>query len=580
MKYFISIFLLLFIFYSCKTKESLAISKQFDYKSKILTEEEQRKFDIYFYEASREKMLGNIDKSASHLSECLRIDPTSSATMFELANLFLLAKKYDKAQELLEQAIKYNPDNYWYQVFLADLYQNGDEGSKAIKIYENLISGDNDNEEYLYMLAQLYAQNNEYQLSINTYNRLEQLVGITDVISLDKERLYVTQGKKKNAFNEVERLISKYPFEPLYSSYKGDLYLYYKDYENAFKTYNNVFSIDSTYDVINFSLYNLEIARNNLSSAKDFFLKGMHSKFVSLNEKIEKLIPFLVENDKKSFLNNNDIESILIDLKNDNPFDSRVYIAYADFLKSVNRKEEALINFKNAVLVDGGNSKIWEEILFLDIELGKFDNLKDDASEALKIFNDKPIFYYFLSNALIQEKKYNDALPVLKNGLKYLKNENNFASQFHALIADVYYELDSIDNSFIYYESAIVLNDKNIVALNNYSYYLSIQNKDLEKAEKMSSRCIELEPGNPTYLDTYAWVLFKRKRYLEAKFIIERAYDNGGNNNSIIVEHYGDIMYFNNDIEKAVILWIKSKEMGNESKIIDKKIEFKKYFEE
>ncbi len=49
--------------------------------------------------------------------------------------------------------------------------------------------------------------------------------------------------------------------------------------------------------------------------------------------------------------------------------------------------------------------------------------------------------------------------------------------------------------------------DDNVMALNNYAYYLSEQGKDLHKAESMSYKTIKAEPNNGTYLDTYAWIL-------------------------------------------------------------------------
>lgn len=64
--------------------------------------------------------------------------------------------------------------------------------------------------------------------------------------------------------------------------------------------------------------------------------------------------------------------------------------------------------------------------------------------------------------------------------------------------------------------------------MNNYAYYLSEMEIQLDKAEEMISNVIQLEPSNATYLDTYAWVLFKRGKYMEALFIIEQAMEMGG----------------------------------------------------
>ena len=118
------------------------------------------------------------------------------------------------------------------------------------------------------------------------------------------------------------------------------------------------------------------------------------------------------------------------------------------------------------------------------------------------------------------------------------------------------------------------------MVLNNYSYYLSVLGKDLDKAERMSAKTIEIEPGNATFLDTYAWILFKKGQFLEAKFIIERAIDNMDEPSGVVVEHYGDILFKNGNINGALEQWKKALEIGGHSDLLEQKIERKEYIDE
>ena len=70
------------------------------------------------------------------------------------------------------------------------------------------------------------------------------------------------------------------------------------------------------------------------------------------------------------------------------------------------------------------------------------------------------------------------------------------------------------------YDSSLVYNPSNIGALNNYAYYLSVERRDLDKAEEMSYKTVKAEPNNSTYLDTYAWILFEKGNYAEARIYI------------------------------------------------------------
>ena len=115
------------------------------------------------------------------------------------------------------------------------------------------------------------------------------------------------------------------------------------------------------------------------------------------------------------------------------------------------------------------------------------------------------------------------------------------------------------------YDSALVYNPNNIATLNNYAYYLSVERKDLDKAEEMSYRTVKAEPENATYLDTYAWILFEKERYTEARIYIEQAMRNGGDTSQVIVEHCGDIYYMLDEKDKALEYWKKAEGMGSQS---------------
>jgi Tfp pilus assembly protein PilF len=113
------------------------------------------------------------------------------------------------------------------------------------------------------------------------------------------------------------------------------------------------------------------------------------------------------------------------------------------------------------------------------------------------------------------------------------------------------------------------------MVMNNYAYYLSLEKKDLKRAERMSAKTVELEPKNSTYLDTYAWILYQQESYTLAKFYIERAVDNLSNEeeHGVVLEHYGDILWMTRDDEKAMQFWKKSYESGNKTDDLKKKID-------
>ena len=113
-------------------------------------------------------------------------------------------------------------------------------------------------------------------------------------------------------------------------------------------------------------------------------------------------------------------------------------------------------------------------------------------------------------------------------------------------------------------------------ALNNYAYYLSERNEDLEKAEQMSRKTIDAEPKNSTFLDTYAWILFQQGKYADAKTYIDQAIENDSTLGDVVLEHAGDIYYMSGEKEKALDFWTKAAEKGEGSGLLSKKIKLKR----
>lgn len=166
-------------------------------------------------------------------------------------------------------------------------------------------------------------------------------------------------------------------------------------------------------------------------------------------------------------------------------------------------------------------------------------------------------------------------------GLNIIPKENlPLKSDFYGQIGDIYYQMGQLDQAYKAYDEALKYNDKNVVVLNNYSYFLSLEKKDLKKAERMSAQCIKLEPDNATYLDTYAWIFFVQGNYTLAKIYIESALEKDKTKSAELVDHYGDILFMNGDKEKAVEQWKKAKEMGKDSEILNRKIAEQQYIED
>ncbi|MBR1994755.1 MAG: tetratricopeptide repeat protein, partial [Alistipes sp.] len=126
--------------------------------------------------------------------------------------------------------------------------------------------------------------------------------------------------------------------------------------------------------------------------------------------------------------------------------------------------------------------------------------------------------------------------------------------------------------SYRAYEKALSFNADNVLVLNNWAYFLSLEGRDLERALEMAQRVVELTDNNPTYMDTYAWVLFKMGRLEEARKIQQRAVALDGQKSLELLVHYGDILNAEGKRFMAETYWKRALEKGYDKAQIEQRL--------
>lgn len=211
---------------------------------------------------------------------------------------------------------------------------------------------------------------------------------------------------------------------------------------------------------------------------------------------------------------------------------------------------------------DKNNYLIWEELLLMCNEMGDTTCMYRHGIEAIKYFPEQPLPYALSGIALMMQKQFAEALPLFEKGVELTDDKPELRSQFYSYLADCYYNLDSVERAFKMFDEVLKINPNDILVLNNYAYYLSLRNERLALAEKMSSQAVAMESDNATYLDTYAWVLYKRGEYSQARYYIKLAIEKDKDPSGVLYEHYGDILYRSGEHQEALKMWKKAAEMG------------------
>lgn len=555
------------------SKENASVSKD------SISSEKQKEFEFLFVEALKQKVVGNQQRAVSLLSSCLEIDPNSSAAMFELANLHLANNDLTSASLLLEKAVNINPSNKWYKLQLARIYAQLSKFEESAVLYDQLSKGEPENQEYLYMKAMTLSSAKKFDEAIKAFNDLEKKVGINEQIALSKEQVYLEAGKTKEAFAEIRKLIEFNPAEPRYYGLLADAYLDQGDNENALKNYQKILELDPDNGYVHFSLSNYYRMQGDKALAFDHTLKGFQSNEVDVDTKLQLYLMFS-GNVEEVRLTDEETEKLVATLVESHPDDYRVYTVYAEFLIKQKRWVEARDQLITVTEMGVNDYMIWEQILYLDNELQDWQALYHHTKSAIDLFPNQPQVYFFHAVACISLEKFEETIAISDEGMLIVVDNPRMSGQLTFIKGEAQYKLGMVSEAYELFDKALTLDPENFIAMNNYAYYLSIEGRDLEKAERMSGKVVERYPDNPTYLDTYAWVLFKKQNYSLAKFYMEIAINKGGSENPTLLEHYGDILFMLDRVDEAVANWQKAKELGGDSVKLEKKIQDRKYYEE
>lgn len=569
-----------FLLASCGTTKTLneRPSDETKRQETVLTEDQQNEFEYLFIEGLKQKKLGNLSNAVSIFSRCLEIDPNSAVAMYEMANLHYANKDLTSAALLLEKATSIDGSNKWYKLLLVQVYQQRKQYDEAAALYDQLCRIEPENMEFLYSKAVLFGLAEKFQEAIDVYNELENIIGLSDQISVAKQQIYMSWGKPDKALDEINRLIDSNPDEPQYYGLLAELYQTQGDKENALKYFKKILEIDPDNGFVHFSLAGFYQVEGDFVTAFEHIKKAFKNEELEADTKIQYYMMQTADPENSDWTDAQ-IEEMLAILFEEYPDDNRMFTIYADYFIRQNKLTEARDYLRKYLETDSSSFVIWQQLMFVSNDLHDFQTLYDDSKKAIELFPNQALSYGLHAVAALQLEKYEDALKTLDEGEPYLLDNQFLKTQFQIYRAEANYKLGRVEAAFKAFDEVVKLDPDNFMALNNYAYYLSLRGKDLDKAERLSNRVVQANPTNPTYLDTHAWVLFKRKDFSLAKFYIETALENGGDDNAVLVEHYGDILYMLGEKDKALENWKKALDMGDGSTVLEQKIKESRFIE-
>ena len=569
---------------------------------------DRQKARYYYLEGARCQATNQMPEAYEYYKKAYFTDPTyeEAASAYGMNRLLVPTDSMQSQRELLKSLSLMRP---YVDLYPADMsearsyaYIAGrlDTVSEAIRVYERLDSLRPSVTTTLLQLADAYMMDSQEDNAISALNRFEKIEGKSPQLSLKKMSVMLAKGDTLAAVREADDLIASNPRDSYYYILKGNLYEVIGENDSVLSSYLKAeelnpdnggakLSLATYYKSIGDSIgYDQKVYEALLS--EDF---EMEDKLSLLSEYLQTLL----DDDSDTARGDHLFEVIMEQY----PHEPSVLDLAARYSSAKGEYEEAIKQIGYAIDLNPTNPMYWQQLMSYQIaaEKGKeametFDRaashiaisdqlrlmygsaatMAKEYAEAERIFGD--LIHYYAPDLPINETITDDSAI---KGLKY--DDLTRLSSIYSMLGDMYYGAKELEKAYSAYDNSLLFNPGNPLSLNNYAYFLSENNGDLDRAESMARQAIELDPDNDTYLDTMAWVLFKRKEYKEALEFQRKAIEiaeQKGEPAAEFYNHLGDILFMNHNPEEALENWKKALQMEPDNALLKKKVNHKTFF--
>lgn len=536
-------------------------------------------FTYNLFEADRFFLQDNFEFAENYYQLCLNQRPENAFVLFRLATISYQNKELASAVNYIDRCLAYNDTNIWYLFLAGNIYTTSKLTVKAEAIFTRLIQKDPSVLDFYICLSDVYIQDKRYKDAIKVYDSIESKFGIDETIIIQKKNLYLTLKNKKKARAEIEKLISAFPDDIQYKRLLSEFYLQTGDIQKSISIYNEILSANPNDGYSHIGLAGCYQYLNNKDKFNSELIYIFKSQDISCEVKVNILVDILrsIKSDNVDDFNNAlNLAELLVRYY---PEDPDVNTIFADFQMNLGNIDIARTALNKVIENRKDKFEIWRQLLFIEYQLFDWISVYKHSNEAIDYFPNQPFLYYMNGLSSFQLSKNEQAKKSFEFCYGIITKSDPLFIDCLTFLGETYYRLDSKKDAYECFDKVLVADPENIMVLNNYSYYLSLDKENLDKALEMSKITITKEPENSTYLDTYAWILFEKGKYIEALTYIERAVNFDLTHSDVIIEHYGDILYYNDEIESAVEQWKRAKLIGKGNGKLDEKIESHKYIE-
>ena len=555
---FIAVIFFTSLLFSCNRKTALSLSEGRGKNSYDVAT-----FDFLYTEGIKQKLMGNAGDALKYLEKCVEMNPLSDASYHQMAQISLQLGNTAQAKKYAVKAAELDEQNLWYMTFLGGIYYQERNLDSALIYFEKTVRIQPDNNDVKVTLAGIYTELGDYKKANEIYSYFIEKYGANENISLMIVKNMMNSGDLDGAELIIKELLKENPAEILYNGILAEIYRKKGLNDKAEEVYKKLLDLDSTNPQTLLSLSDFMIAEKKYD---DLFVL---LNIIAVNEKVTMenkiaLLSKLIDTEDIVKNKGKELEVALRIFEEGEKNKDFINLIRPELYQKMGRKEDAITRLEEIIIMNPNIYFAWEKLLILYSDTRNFDKLYIRGKECATRFNMSYPAKILYASAAMEKKLYEEALEELRKAKILAGNQNEMLMQVVSMEADIYYRKGEYDKSFVLFKEALEYNPDDVIILNNYAYYLAEQNKDIKEAEKMIKRVIEKEKDNNTFLDTYAWVLYKSGKTRDAIKVMEDIMARDNKPDPDWFEHYGYMMKSLRKCEVAINYWKRALELEPE----------------
>lgn len=531
------------------------------------------RYRYLYIEAARQMDMQHYTQAFELFRQCNAIRPDAPETLFALGRLYAIAKQDSLGLSLIKKATILAPENTEFAERLANGYLYDNQIDSATSVYERLSAAHPERTEYLSLLLRLYEHTKQYDKLLDALNRYETQEGQSEDITLSKMQVYANLGNMEGAYKEIKALVDAHPYDLSFKVMMGNWLLSNGRKKEALKSFLDVLKEEPDNAQGQMSLMDYYRGEGQTDTADSLLYNMLINPRTETNTRVTLINDWIKDSEEHGGDSARVMEMFnrVLQLPQQSPEVATMKVAYL-LLKQAPR-DSIRSGWEEVLKIAPENVEARINLISILWQDSIDENVIRECKKAIEYIPDEPLLYYHLGVAQYINEHYNDAIATLRQGTNVITKNTKptVAADIFLILGDALYKVGRQQESYVAYDSCLIYNPDKVLCLNNYAYFLSLDAKDLKKAEKMSYRAITAEPNNGTYIDTYAWILYQQGRYEEARIYIEQAItceqkaaaDSTVSMDSVsissdILEHAGDIYIKVGKREEALRMWNKA----------------------